>query len=101
MMLDNKNEQKWPLTEKRSEEEQTVKGHFFCLAAAGGFSRVQIRQKIEERPKAAQHIYHTRYHPKCQSGFVQNCLNLRFAWIEIIHFVQHSVLKTGKRCAIL
>ena len=36
MMLDNKNEQKWPLTEKEVlKKEQTVKGHFFCLAAGG------------------------------------------------------------------
>ena len=36
MMLDNKNEQKWPLTEKEVlKKEQTVKGHFFCSAASG------------------------------------------------------------------
>ena len=29
MMLDNKNEQKWPLTEEKSSKERSVKGHFF------------------------------------------------------------------------
>ena len=47
MMLDNKNEQKWPLTEKEVlNEEQTVKGHFFCIYG-------RSRQKKNGQPTAA------------------------------------------------
>ena len=57
MMLDNKNEQKWPLTEKRSsEKEQTVKGHFFCPAAGGADFLCPAPGQKESRAFAAQHI---------------------------------------------
>ena len=52
MMLDNKNEQKWPLTEKSSKE-QTVKGHFFCTAAVGGgifYALLQSKRKVGHLP---------------------------------------------------
>ena len=32
MMLDNKNEQKCPLTEEKSSKERSVKGHFFFVS---------------------------------------------------------------------
>ena len=45
-MLDIKNEQKWPLTEKEVRKEQTVKGHFFCAGARKGvFYLLETRQK--------------------------------------------------------
>ena len=37
----------------------------------------------------------------CQLRFVHNCLNFCFARIEIIQFVQHSVLKKRKNCVTI
>ena len=62
MMLDNKNEQKWPLTEKEVlKKEQTVKGHFFCAAAGGRIFFMSCSGKKEKsgirRPTYS--AYHT------------------------------------------
>ena len=37
----------------------------------------------------------------CQLQFVHNCLNFYFARIEIIQFVQYSVLKKRKNCVTI
>lgn len=60
MMLDNKNEQKWPLTEKEVRKEQTVKGHFFLILPPWRaiFCCVHRKEKGSS-PKLPQHIYHS------------------------------------------
>ena len=62
MMLDNKNEQKWPLTEKEVlKKEQTVKGHFFCFF--GQADRVLRSSKKEGSRSLPQHIQYIKDHP--------------------------------------
>ena len=58
MMLDNKNEQKWPLTEKEVlKKEQTVKGHFFCSAASGRIFCARRRIKKEQAAHSRPNIF--------------------------------------------
>ena len=62
MMLDNKSEQKWPLTEKVVRKEQTVKGHFFCVRIAGPAFFLFCREKKYGAPNVAPTYlsYHIR-----------------------------------------
>ena len=58
MMLDNKNEQKWPLTEKEVlKKEQTVKGHFFCSAASGRIFCARNQTKKERAARSRPNIF--------------------------------------------
>ena len=83
MMLDNKNEQKWPLTEKEVlKKEQTVKGHFFCFF--GQADRVLRSSKKKAADRCPNIFSISNITPVCQQGFVHNCLNFCFARMEII-----------------
>ena len=100
MMLDNKNEQKWPLTEK-----EVLKKNKQSRVISFAFSGSRIVCSAAQKKKAADccpNIFNiSKINLVCQLQFVHNCLNLCFARIEIIQFVQYSVLKYPAACDIL
>ena len=70
MMLDIKNEQKWPLAEK-VRKSKSVKGHFFFVSYPG--------MKKGRLPKPPQHIQHTTSENQCQHFFYEND---SFGWLH-------------------
>ena len=100
MMLDNKNEQKWPLTEK-----EVLKKNKQSRVISFAFSGSRIVCSAAQKKKAADRCPNIFSISKiilvCQLRFVHNSLNLCFARIEIIQFVQYSVLKYPAACDIL
>jgi len=83
MMLDNKNEQKWPLTEKEvlKKNKQSRVISFAARLPAGSIFYAPAGEKKTGSPQAAQHIYHT-----IRLRESQHLIDWKFAFLRVAPF---------------
>ena len=88
-----------PWLKKKFLKRTNSQGSFLLLFWTGGSCALRSKKKAADRCPNIFSI--SKIILVCQLRFVHNSLNLCFARIEIIQFVQHSVLKKRKTCVII
>ena len=91
MMLDNKSEQKWPLTVKKVRKNE--QSRVISFAFSGHEKRAAS--------KPPQHVQYIKWFRKCQLIIVYYIQYFCFTQKDIIYFIQNSALQNGKTCGTL